>query len=105
MKESPTRTRSTEFVVRGATRRLPGGRDVGEAQVFGLLVGRSPEMRYVFRMLREVAATNLSLLVRGETGTGKELAVASDSNITEIARRSGLSRQYVRAYLRKHGLS
>ncbi len=55
---------------------VPGERevlDVGEGHAFGPLVGSSPGMRYVFRVLREVAATDLALLVRGETGTGKEL--------------------------------
>jgi len=55
---------------------VPGERevvDLGGADTFGPLVGRSPEMRYVFRVLREVAGTDLAVLVRGETGTGKEL--------------------------------
>ncbi len=47
--------------------------EVGESQTFGPLAGCSAEMRYVFRVLREVAPTDLGLLVRGETGTGKEL--------------------------------
>ncbi len=34
-----------------------------------------------------------------------DLARICDNNITEMARRSGLSRQYVRAYLHKHGLA
>ncbi len=55
---------------------VPGDRqviDVGAEDAFGPLVGRSSKMRYVFRVLREVAPTDLSVLVRGETGTGKEL--------------------------------
>jgi DNA-binding NtrC family response regulator len=40
---------------------------------FGPLVGVSESMRMVFRSLAEVAPTNLSVLVTGETGTGKEL--------------------------------
>ena len=40
---------------------------------FGSLVGRSVAMRRVFRQIDRVARTDLSVLVRGETGTGKEL--------------------------------
>jgi DNA-binding NtrC family response regulator len=35
--------------------------------------GRSPEMQSVFKRLREIAATDTSVVVEGETGTGKEL--------------------------------
>ncbi|MEO0325194.1 MAG: sigma 54-interacting transcriptional regulator [Myxococcota bacterium] len=38
------------------------------------LVGNSVRMREVFAVLEKVAATDLTVLVRGETGTGKELA-------------------------------
>ena len=44
---------------------------------FGLLVGRSPAMRRLFAELARVAATDASVLLLGETGTGKELAAES----------------------------
>ncbi|WP_433937662.1 sigma 54-interacting transcriptional regulator [Sorangium cellulosum] len=47
--------------------------DVGFDESFGPLIGASPRMRHLFRLLREVAPTELSLLITGETGTGKEL--------------------------------
>ena len=37
------------------------------------LVGRSPAMRELFRAIGRVAASGLSVLITGETGTGKEL--------------------------------
>jgi DNA-binding NtrC family response regulator len=46
--------------------------DVGFADHYGLLVGSSPKMRRVFGILEKVAATPLSVLILGETGTGKE---------------------------------
>jgi DNA-binding NtrC family response regulator len=38
------------------------------------LVGRSPVMRSLFQLLETVAATSSTILITGETGTGKELA-------------------------------
>jgi DNA-binding NtrC family response regulator len=40
---------------------------------FGPLVGETPAMRALFDRLRRVAATELTVLIGGETGTGKEL--------------------------------
>ncbi|MGE5167582.1 MAG: sigma 54-interacting transcriptional regulator, partial [Deltaproteobacteria bacterium] len=37
------------------------------------LIGSAPAMRELFRRIGRVAATNLNVLVTGETGTGKEL--------------------------------
>jgi DNA-binding NtrC family response regulator len=47
--------------------------DVGFDESFGPLVGSSPKMRRLYQALRAVAPTELSVLVLGETGTGKEL--------------------------------
>jgi transcriptional regulator with GAF, ATPase, and Fis domain len=40
---------------------------------FGEILGSSPPMQEVFRKVQKVAATDISVLVTGETGTGKEL--------------------------------
>jgi DNA-binding NtrC family response regulator len=44
-----------------------------QARRFGELVGESLAMREVFAVLERVAATDATVLVEGETGTGKEL--------------------------------
>jgi DNA-binding NtrC family response regulator len=54
---------------------------------FGLLVGRSPMMRAVFVVLERAAATDSTVLITGETGTGKDLA--AESIHLESARRRG----------------
>jgi DNA-binding NtrC family response regulator len=54
---------------------------------FGALVGRSRAMRAVFALLEHAAAGASAVLLRGETGTGKNLAAASLHN--ESARRDG----------------
>ncbi len=51
-----------------ANRRL---RDLG---VLGTLVGRSPKMQEVMRLIAMVAPSSASVLITGESGTGKELA-------------------------------
>jgi DNA-binding NtrC family response regulator len=67
----------TEITVGRSTLRLePSGAakvDVGYSDRFGPLVGRSPRMRRVFSVLERIGPTPLSILILGETGTGKEL--------------------------------
>jgi len=46
---------------------------LSKAEQFGQLVGGVPQMRALFERLRVVSPTTLSVLVEGETGTGKEL--------------------------------
>jgi transcriptional regulator with PAS, ATPase and Fis domain len=43
----------------------------------GDLLGRSPRMRELFADLMRIAPTDISLLIEGETGTGKELVAES----------------------------
>ncbi len=40
---------------------------------FRNIIGRSPEMQQVFGLIRSVAPTNVTVLIQGDTGTGKEL--------------------------------
>src|SRR5262249_58496430 len=40
---------------------------------FGEIIGACPSMLEVFRKLQKVAGTDISVLITGETGTGKEL--------------------------------
>jgi two-component system response regulator AtoC len=46
----------------------------GEEASFHALVGGSPRMREVYRLLEKAAAVEATVLLTGETGTGKELA-------------------------------
>ena len=50
---------------------------------FGLLVGNSPAMRHIYKLILQVAKTKTNVLITGESGTGKELiakAVHQESN-------------------------
>jgi len=48
-------------------------REVNERYGFENIIGSSPPMQRIFQMIRQVAPTRASVLVQGETGTGKEL--------------------------------
>jgi transcriptional regulator with GAF, ATPase, and Fis domain len=50
---------------------------VSSASSFGRLIGQSPAMQKLYAQLEKLAATDLSVLLEGETGTGKELAARS----------------------------
>ena len=56
--------------------------EVVEAKAFGELVGQSPALRRIISQIDLVAPTEASVLILGETGTGKELVAR------EIHRRS-----------------
>jgi len=47
--------------------------DLSQENRYFDLVGNSVRMREIFAVLQKIAATDLTCLVRGETGTGKEL--------------------------------
>ena len=53
-----------------------------EGSRYGALIGDNESMRKVFTRVEKVAKTNINILIRGETGTGKELIAR------EIHRRS-----------------
>ncbi|HEX4341515.1 MAG TPA: sigma 54-interacting transcriptional regulator [Polyangiaceae bacterium] len=50
---------------------------ISESTSFGELVGTSLEMRRVYAMLERIAGTAATLLIEGETGTGKDVAARS----------------------------
>jgi transcriptional regulator with PAS, ATPase and Fis domain len=60
---------------------------LSEKESFGLMVGRSPAMRRVFALLEKASASEATVLIEGETGTGKEVAAESIHNVS--GRRDG----------------
>jgi DNA-binding NtrC family response regulator len=52
-------------------------RQVERAYTFDEIVGKSPAMQVVFETIRRAAASDVDVLIVGETGTGKELVARS----------------------------
>ena len=61
-------------------------REVQERLGTGMLVGQSPAVRHVMELVQQVAVTDSTVLLIGETGTGKELFA---TQIHELSGRRG----------------
>jgi transcriptional regulator with PAS, ATPase and Fis domain len=93
-------TRLGEIIVQGASRlRLGKNTQIEIAPVdksvtlgaydgdrFGTVVGAAPAMRQLFSLLARVSPTDATLLLEGETGTGKEVIASS---VHAASQRSG----------------
>jgi DNA-binding NtrC family response regulator len=76
-------SRTEALALRSRQRQLSADLD----QPFQDLIGRSPAMEAVFKLVRKVAATEANVLILGENGTGKELVAR------EIHRQSPRARE------------
>jgi transcriptional regulator with GAF, ATPase, and Fis domain len=70
------------FLLESLRRENEALREAAATRQYGELIGAGPSMREVYRRIDKVAATDISVLVSGETGTGKEVVAR------EIHRRS-----------------
>jgi transcriptional regulator with GAF, ATPase, and Fis domain len=83
----------------GASLRIGGTTiraEVGEEPIFvelsqksslGAMIGGSTEMRRIYAMIERVAKTDTTVLIRGETGTGKELVARAIHELSPRAER------------------
>ena len=60
--------------------------DHGGRFFFGKLIGNSPEMLRVFRLLPAIAQTDSSVLITGQTGTGKDFVAEAIHNASQRSR-------------------
>lgn len=70
----------------------PDGQRCGEAMGCGI-VGRSMVLRRIFKRIEVVAPTDSTVLIQGETGTGKELVARAIHDRSSRSRR----RRHVRS--------
>jgi transcriptional regulator with PAS, ATPase and Fis domain len=89
--EAPLRHESVLTLGRTRLRFGVGSRDIAiplaQRERFGRLLGRSVSMRAAFALLERAAASDATVLLQGETGTGKDLA--AESIHQESVRRDG----------------
>jgi DNA-binding NtrC family response regulator len=64
-----------------------GSRKAKEAGMFGI-VSQDPAMQPVFEMIRRAAPTNETVLITGESGSGKELVARATHLLSQRARRT-----------------
>jgi DNA-binding NtrC family response regulator len=84
-----------EDLLAAAQRLLDGKRREEEHRVrrqaergytFGDMIGMSPRMQAVFDAIEQIAATDVDVLITGETGTGKELVARSVHQMSSRAK-------------------
>jgi DNA-binding NtrC family response regulator len=63
--------------LRLASSSAPAAAPAPAAHRFGKLIGRSRPMRHVFQQIERVAPTGVTVLLSGESGSGKELAACT----------------------------
>lgn len=62
--------------------------EIGRKETLGSIVGRSQPMQAVFAKINMLAQSDVTVLIRGETGTGKELAAKAIHHLSRRGRRS-----------------
>lgn len=62
---------------REGVKRLVDAGDASDDRPVGRLMGTSPHMRTVYRLIRRLVGTDTTVLLSGESGTGKELVASA----------------------------
>ncbi|MBU0730281.1 MAG: sigma 54-interacting transcriptional regulator [Proteobacteria bacterium] len=65
---------------RDQSRELELAGRLGEIERFSGIIGREPRMQEVYQTIRELADSNVPVLINGESGTGKELVAVAIHN-------------------------
>jgi DNA-binding NtrC family response regulator len=69
------------------TENLQFKRSLQEQEIFQNLVGKSPRMHRVFETVQMLAKTDLTVLITGESGTGKDLVARAIHSLSERSSR------------------
>ncbi|MDB4963585.1 MAG: Response regulator of zinc sigma-54-dependent two-component system [Myxococcales bacterium] len=81
------RLRVGSTIIRGSCDAEPPAVELPTATSFGRMIGASREMRRLYRLCERLAASDVPVVIEGETGTGKE--VLAEALHEEGARRQG----------------
>src|SRR6201982_2578039 len=73
--------RARRFSV-GAFQRFGGGEQASNERKFEQVIGNSPALESVLQQVERVAPTDSTVLIQGETGTGKELIAHAIHNLS-----------------------
>ncbi|RMF70840.1 MAG: sigma-54 factor interaction domain-containing protein, partial [Planctomycetota bacterium] len=100
---------ATAAVEREADRHLQERLRAAKVEPFEGIVGDSPAMQRIFERIRKAARNKLTVLILGETGTGKELIARAIHNQSDRARKpfqwlncAGLSETLIESELFGH---
>jgi len=66
----------------GTVQRFPGGEQASYERRFEQVIGSSPALESVLEQVERVAPTDSTVLIQGETGTGKELIAHAIHNLS-----------------------
>jgi len=66
-------------------------RDLAKRELIDDIAGASPQMAEVFRLMESISASPISVLIEGETGTGKELVARAIHRMSDRADRPFLA--------------
>ena len=80
MKDSDGSSVAVLVTFRDITRERSLARRVGEINQFSGIIGRDSKMLEIYDLIRDLADTDVPVLVQGESGTGKELVAAAIHN-------------------------
>lgn len=84
--KKPIEPRELEGILNTVGESSAPAADEAGTEHFGLLLGDSPAMQSLYKIIRQVAATDSTVLIQGESGTGKELVAEA---IHQLSGREG----------------
>ena len=100
----PAQRGAVEEVLRRILEAPPGargsGRPVALSHTPAALIGEHPSIRALLQQMTRVADTDASVLIRGETGTGKEVVARARSTARAAAPRGPVRRRQLRRHPR-----
>ncbi len=77
MRDASNRPAGILVSLKDRTRELELEKQLGQTEQFSGIIGRDPKMLEIFNTIRDLAHSNASVSIQGESGAGKELVAAA----------------------------